>query len=84
MQQLQMIRDSPAYADRLADTLKQKLRLKTKVITKVSRPIYKEMVWSGPTVIMTPECSNDILLFIYLRNKLYSLIVSIKHTLCLG
>ena len=56
MQQLQMIRDSPAYADRLADTLKQKLRLKTKVITKVSRPICKEMVWSGPTVIVTPEC----------------------------
>lgn len=31
MQQLQMIRDSPAYADRLADTLKQKLKLKEKV-----------------------------------------------------
>jgi len=35
VQQLQMIRDSPAYADRLADTLKQKLRLKTKVESSI-------------------------------------------------
>ncbi len=31
MQQLQMIRGSPSYADRLADTIKQKLRLVDKV-----------------------------------------------------
>ena len=32
MQQLQMIRDSPEFADRLADTLKQKHKLKHKVV----------------------------------------------------
>jgi len=31
MQQLQMIRGSPSYADRLADTISQKLRLLEKV-----------------------------------------------------
>jgi len=30
-----MIRDSPAYADRLADTLNQKLKLKQKVISSI-------------------------------------------------
>lgn len=35
VQQLQMIRDSPAYADRLADTLNQKLKLKQKVISSI-------------------------------------------------
>lgn len=35
MQQLQMIRDSPSYADRLADTFKQKLRLKDKVVASI-------------------------------------------------
>jgi len=35
IQQLQMIRDSPAYADRLAESLKQKLKLKVKVLSLI-------------------------------------------------
>jgi len=37
MQQLQMIRGSPAYADRLADSLRQKLRLVEKVEAATAR-----------------------------------------------
>jgi len=37
MQQLQMIRGSPAYADQLSDSLKQKLRLVEKVKSSSSR-----------------------------------------------
>jgi len=35
VQHLQMIRDSPSYADRLVDSFKQKLRLKEKVVMSI-------------------------------------------------
>lgn len=60
MQQLQMIRGSPAYADQLADSLKQKLRLVEKVKSSSSRIEAKRSEAAAEQVLTNEHLENVI------------------------
>jgi len=70
MQQLQMIRGSPAYADQLADSLKQKLRLVEKVKSGKSRIEAKRSEASAEQVLTKKHLENVLDISGELQNQI--------------